>query len=146
MNISLILELTKRDFIERYSGSILGFLWAFIWPLVTMAIYIVVFSKIMGAKLPGNHYTHGYGVYLIAGLAPWLAFSNAIARISSVFVDKKDLITKIRISLPTFPIYIILSETITFVITMLIYVIFLLATGVGLHKTIIFLPFIYLAQ
>jgi lipopolysaccharide transport system permease protein len=146
MNFSLIWELTKRDFVERYSGSVLGLVWAFIWPIVTMAVYIVIFSKIMGAKLPGNHYTYGYGTYLISGLTPWLAFSQTIGRISTIFVDKKDLITKVNISLPTFPFFVVLSESITFGITMGIYVVFLFATDVGLHQTIILLPIVYLAQ
>jgi lipopolysaccharide transport system permease protein len=146
MDIRLVWELTKRDFVERYSGSVLGLVWEFIWPLVTMSVYIVIFSKVMGAKLPGSHYTHGYGVYLIAGLVPWLAFSRTIARTSTLFVDKKALITKIRVSLPVFPLFVILSESITFAISIGLYVVFLLVSDVGIHWLVIFLPFIYLAQ
>jgi lipopolysaccharide transport system permease protein len=146
INKSILIELTKRDFTERYSGSILGMLWTFIWPLVTMLVYFLVFSKIMGAKLPGRTYVHGYGVYLIAGLAPWTTFASTITRISSLFVDKKHLITKINISLPTFPIYIVISETITFIITIFIYFIFLVFLDVGFHKTLLFLPFVFVSQ
>jgi lipopolysaccharide transport system permease protein len=146
MNKDLLIELTKRDFVDRYNGSILGLLWAFIWPIVNMLVYIVVFSKIMGAKLPGNSPLHGYGIYLIAGLTPWIAFTNTIARTSTLFVDKKHLITKIRLSLPTLPLTVVLSETITFIITMGFYIGFLLITGSPIYKTIILLPFIYMAQ
>jgi len=146
MNLHLLIELTKRDFVDRYSGSILGRLWVFLWPLINMAVYMLVFAKIMGAKLPGSTYAHGYGVYLIAGLMPWTAFSQTIARTSTVFLDKKQLITKIKLSLPTLPLFIVMSESIVFLATMLIYLIFLLSSGVGINETFFFIPFIFVAQ
>ncbi len=54
MNYSLIIELAKRDFIERYSGSALGFIWSFIYPLITILIYMIVFGNLMGATQPGD--------------------------------------------------------------------------------------------
>ncbi len=93
MNISLILELTKRDFIERYSGSSLGFIWSFIYPLITILIYMVIFGNLMGARLPGMVSIWGYGVYLIAGLVPWTAFANTVTRSSNVFLEKKHIIS-----------------------------------------------------
>jgi len=146
MNLNLLFELTKRDFADRYSGSILGRLWVFLWPLINMAVYMVVFAKVMGAKLPGSTYAHGYGVYLMAGLIPWTAFSQTIARTSTVFLDKKPLISKVKMSLPTLPLYIVLSESIVFFVSLLIYIVFLLVSGVGLGQSFVFVPLIFLAQ
>ena len=146
MNLNLLIEFTKRDFTERYSGSVLGTLWTFIWPIVNIFIYVVIFSKIMGARLPGKSATFSYGVYLIAGLVPWTAFMNTVLRSTSVFVDKKGIISKIRVSLPYLPLYIVLSETVIFIITISIYIIFLILTGYPLSKSLIFIPLIYLVQ
>lgn len=146
MNLNLLIEFSKRDFTERYSGSILGVAWSFIWPLVNMAIYIIIFSKIMGAKLPGNSTTYGYSIYLVAGLLPWTAFCNTVQRASTVFVDKKHIISKIPISLPLFPLFIVISESFTFLVPLAVFMLFLLATGAPLPKSIVLLPFIYLAQ
>ena len=100
MNFSLIFELAKRDFTERYSGSALGFMWSFIYPLINIVIYIIIFGNLMGARLPGDTSIWGYGVYLISGLVPWTAFTNTVTRASTVFLDKKNIIAKIHVDLP----------------------------------------------
>ena len=121
MNFSLILELAKRDFTERYSGSALGFMWSFIYPLINILIYMIIFGSLMGARLPGTSSIWGYGVYLIAGLVPWTAFANTVTRASTVFLDKKNIIAKIHVDLPTLPLFIVLSESVTFVVTLTIF-------------------------
>lgn len=146
MNFNLILELTKRDFTEKYSGNILGVLWAFIGPLVNIFIYLVIFSKIMGARLPGTSSTSAYGIYLAAGIIPWAAFASTVVRSSAIFVDRKGLISKIRISLPFLPLYIVLSETVIFLITITIYLIILALMGNPISSSIIFIPFIFIIQ
>ena len=99
MRANLILELTKRDFTERYAGSFLGAFWNFIMPAVMIFIYTVIFSRVMKAKMPGVNSTYSFGIYLIAGMLPWTAFSNTILRSASVFLDKKSLIGKMPVSL-----------------------------------------------
>ncbi|HET7307847.1 MAG TPA: ABC transporter permease [Gammaproteobacteria bacterium] len=146
MNRALLLNFTKQDFVDKYSGSIIGVGWAFIWPLVMIAIYIVIFGRIMGARIPGVANVYGYGIYLVAGLVPWTAFTNTVTRVSTIFVDKKPVISKINISLMRLPVYVVVSETITMLITMLLFMVFLLATGFPLHKTLILFPFIYALQ
>lgn len=146
MKFSLIIELTKRDFIERYSGSALGFIWSFIYPLINILIYMIIFGNLMGARLPGTSSIWGYGIYLIAGLIPWTAFANTVTRSSTVFLDKKNIITKIRIDLPKLPLFIVFSETITFVVTLVIFLGILLITGYSFSPYLLFIPVIYLIQ
>ena len=62
MNFSLIIELAKRDFIERYSGSALGFSWSFIYPLINILIYMVIFGSLMGSRLPGDSSVWSYSL------------------------------------------------------------------------------------
>jgi lipopolysaccharide transport system permease protein len=146
LNFSLILELTKRDFIERYSGSALGFIWSFIYPLINILIYMVIFGNLMGARLPGTSSVWGYGVYLISGLIPWTAFANTVTRSSTVFLDKKNIITKIHLDLPTLPLFIVLSETITFIVTLVIFIGVLLVTGFSVSLYLLLIPVIYFIQ
>ncbi len=145
-SVGLILELAKRDLTERYSGATLGVIWNFIYPLVSIVIYVVIFSSIMGARLPGSSSVYSYGIYLVAGIIPWTAFANTISRMSSVYLEKKHIITKIHVDLRTFPAFIVVSETITFAVTMGIFFAFLLATGSEITYLIAFLPLIYLIQ
>ena len=146
MNFSLIVELAKRDFIERYSGSALGFMWSFIYPLINILIYMVIFGTLMGARLPGMTSVWGYGVYLIAGLVPWTAFANTVQRSSTVYIDKKNIIAKIYMDLSTLPLFIVLSESITFFVTLIIFLGILIVTGVSLSLYLLFIPVIYLIQ
>jgi lipopolysaccharide transport system permease protein len=138
--------LTKRDFTERYSGSVLGVFWTFLWPLVNIFVYLVIFSQVMGARLQGSSSTYSYGIYLVAGILPWTAFANTVSRSATVLVDKKHIISKIRVNLSSLPLYVVMSESITFLITLTIYVLFLLATGASVHKTIFLLPAVFLVQ
>ncbi|HET7569608.1 MAG TPA: ABC transporter permease [Gammaproteobacteria bacterium] len=146
MNRALLLNFTKQDFIDKYSGSIIGVGWAFIWPLVMIGIYVIIFGRIMGGRIPGISNVYGYGIYLVAGLVPWTAFSNTVTRTSTVFVDKKPIVSKVNISLLGLPVYVVLSESITMLITMAVFIVFLLATGYPLHKTLVLFPFIYALQ
>jgi lipopolysaccharide transport system permease protein len=146
LNASFIIEITKRDFAERFAGSVLGSLWAIIWPIVNLFIYIVIFGKLMGARLPGTSEMNAYGIYLAAGLIPWLSFSGTISRSASAFIDKKHIITKINTSLPSLLLHINLSETITYLISMLVFFIFLAFREHDFHKSLLLLPFLYCLQ
>jgi lipopolysaccharide transport system permease protein len=146
LNFNLIVDLAKRDFTERYSGSVLGFAWSFIYPLINILIYMIIFGNLMGARLPGMPSMWGYGIYLIAGIVPWTAFANTVTRSSTVFLDKKNIITKIHLDLPTLPLFIVLSETITFIVTLLIFLGILLITGFSFSPYLAFIPVIYFIQ
>jgi lipopolysaccharide transport system permease protein len=147
LSLSFILELTKRDYIERYAGSILGSIWAFIWPLVPLFIYIVVFGKFMGGRLPGNSSVYSYSIYVSAGLIPWMCFSNCITRGCKIFLEKKDIISKVHVSLPSLFIFVHLSEMITLMITFVFFVIFLVVAEYEFTQHLMFLPVVlYLQQ
>ena len=146
MNFSLILELAKRDFTERYSGSALGFMWSFVYPLINILIYMIIFGSLMSARLPGMSSIWGYGVYLIAGLVPWTAFANTVTRASTVFLDKKNIIAKIHVDLPALPLFIVISESVTFVVTLAIFLVILLITGIPLSWYLVLIPLLYLIQ
>jgi len=144
MNIRLILNLTRQDFRDRYAGSILGIFWALINPLVMITIYLMIFSEIMGAKLPGTSNLDSFSIYLISGLLPWLAFSNTLVRTTSVFQDKKNIITKVKVNLKSFPIYIALSESLTFFVSIVVFLIIYFLFLNGKFTLILILPMFFL--
>lgn len=146
LSASFVIELTKRDFKERFAGSVLGSLWALIWPLVSLFIYLVIFGQLMGARLPGTSDMNAYGIYLAAGLIPWTSFANTISRSASTFLDKKHIITKINLSLPSLLLHINLSEAITFLLSLSLLFLYLVARGFSFHPGFLLLPFIYYLQ
>ncbi|MCL2011053.1 MAG: ABC transporter permease [Synergistaceae bacterium] len=146
MRIGLIFELARRDFTERYSGSLLGAAWNLVMPAVMIFIYTVIFSRVMGARMPGISSAYSFGIYLIAGVLPWNAFANTLNRSTGVFIDKKHIISKMPVSLATLPLYIVLSECVTLCIGFSIYFFLLYWIGVGLPRFALLLPFVIVVQ
>lgn len=111
-NRILLKELTKTDFKLRYQGSVLGYLWALLRPLMMFAILYVVFAKLLrfGSDIPH------YPVYLLVGTTMWSFFTECTSQGIQAIVSRGDLIRKI-----CFPKYIVvISATLTAVINMLI--------------------------
>ena len=126
-NRILLKELTKTDFKLRYQGSVLGYLWALLRPLLMFAILYVVFAKLLkiGGDIPH------YPVYLLCGTTMWSFFTECTSQGIQAIVNRGDLLRKI-----CFPKYIVVvSATLTAVINMLINVvvviIFALINGVA---------------
>jgi hypothetical protein len=69
-----------REFKTRYAGSVLGVAWAVIQPLASLAIFYVLFGLILAVRVPGLAASNGYLLHLLAGLAIWLPFTDAIGR------------------------------------------------------------------
>ena len=135
-NRVLLSELTKTDFRLRYQGSVLGYLWALLRPLMMFAILYVVFAKLLrfGGDIPH------YPVYLLTGTTMWSFFTECTSQGIQAMVNRGDLIRKI-----SFPKYIVVvSATLTAVINMLInlvvVIIFALINGVEPNWTWLLVP------
>ena len=128
-NRDLLWNFVIRDFKSRYAGSLLGIFWNVIHPLTSIIIYVVVFSRFMGARLPGTSDVYAYGIYLCAGLLPWNAFAEVISRSTTVFMDQAHLLKKVNIPKKLLGGSIVVSSFINFLIGYSIFLIFLLLTG-----------------
>lgn len=144
--LPLLFEFARRDLWEKYSGSSLGAIWSVIFPLVTVFIFLIIFANIMGARLPGSTNVYSYGIYLVAGVIPWTTFSQVVMRSSTVYLDKKQIISKIHVDLNCFPLYIAISESIIFGITFAIVFAFLFFVGYEFSLVLLLLPVIFIAQ
>lgn len=136
-NRILLKELTKTDFKLRYQGSILGYLWALLRPLMMFAILYVVFAKLLrlGGDIPH------YPVYLLCGTTMWSFFTECTQQGIQAMVNRGDLIRKI-----CFPKYIVVvSATWTAVINMFINLVvvllFAFINGVTPNWTWFLVPF-----
>ena len=135
-NRVLLAELTRTDFKLRYQGSVLGYLWALLRPLMMFAILYVVFGQLLRF---GDDIPH-YPVYLLAGITMWTFFTECTNQGIQAMIIRGDLIRKI-----SFPKYIVVvSATLTAVINMLInlivVIVFALLNGVELSWTWLLVP------
>ena len=91
----LVWEMTRREIIERYRGQMLGSLWALGLPLLTMGIYVFAFLILFQGHLPGSSSSLGYAVFVLAGLAPWMAVQEAVGRGPTAILSNANLVKQI---------------------------------------------------
>jgi len=88
----LFAVLAWRDLSVRYKQTVIGVLWALVRPVLTMAVFTVVFGRI--AALPSDGITP-YPLMVFAGMLPWTLFSTGLADASSSLINNANLITKV---------------------------------------------------
>jgi len=91
----LLWQLSVRAFLSRNAGSVLGLLWPFLNTAVQLALYWVVFSKLIGIRLAQGS-SVSFGLYLMVGLVPYIAASDALTRSTSLFRTNRTLIQRVR--------------------------------------------------
>lgn len=109
---SLLFQLVRRDFEQRFVGSVAGWLWGIIHPLVLLGSWTFVFSTCLHVKLPAGQ-PGNYPLYLFAGMLPWLLFSETVQRSSSSLVEQASLITKTVFPAEMAPLAVFLSSLVS---------------------------------
>ena len=125
-----ILSSVKREFQVRYMNSVLGGLWAIINPMAMIAVYTLIFSQLMQARLPGQTGTsYAYGIYLCSGLLLWTLFSEIAGRNTQIFLEQGNLIKKMNFPKICLPVIVSLTAFLNFGIVFLLFLGFLAITS-----------------
>lgn len=101
---SFIFSSIKNDLINRFSRSKLGGLWVILNPLSQVAIYALILSNVLSAKLPGIDNKYAYSIYLMSGLLAWNLFNEIILRSLNMFIDNGNLMKKMQFPRSAIPI------------------------------------------
>lgn len=102
----LILNLSRNDFKNRFSGSYLGITWAFVQPIVVVIIYWFVFE--VGFKsAPMNDFP--FLLWLIAGIVPWFFFNESLLNATNTFLEYSYLVKKVVFKISILPVVKIMS-------------------------------------
>ena len=107
-NRRLIWDLAKADFKARYASSYLGTFWAFVQPVITVAIYVFVFQ--FGFRAGATSSGYPYLLYLVGGICPWFFFSEAWMSATGCLVDYSYLVKKVVFKIDVLPMIKILSS------------------------------------
>jgi len=120
----LIQSLVARELKARYRGSVLGFFWSFINPLLLLLIYSFVFSVV----LPGTHpkEIEPYALFMFCGILPWTWFSSSLAESANVLISGGNLIKKVLFPAEVLPIVTVLANMVHFFLGLPILAIFLI--------------------
>lgn len=92
---SLFVELTKRDFAERYKGSLIGVGWSFIQPIFLLIVYTIVFALILRSRWGFEGNTTDFVFLLFSGLIVFNAFSECLIRSPSLITNSPNLAKKV---------------------------------------------------
>lgn len=135
-NRILLRELVVTDFKLRYQGSVLGYLWSLLKPLMLFTILYFVFVRFLKFGAGEEHFV----VSLLLGIVLWTFFTEATGQGMAAIVSRGDLIRKIN-----FPKYIIvisgtISALINLILNLLVVFVFIFVNDVDIKWSILLLP------
>ncbi len=126
----LILDLANKDFKSRYAASYLGIIWAFVQPIVTVSIYILVFQvgfkQGIGRDVP-------FALWLTIGIVPYLFFQEALLSATNSLLEFSYLVKKVVFKISVLPIVKIISAAYVHLFFMGLAVVVYLCFGMTPH-------------
>jgi ABC-type polysaccharide/polyol phosphate export permease len=133
----LVESLVSRELKARYRGSVLGFFWSFVNPLLLLLVYVAVFTVI----LPARHLaaTEPYALFLFCGILPWSFFSASLLESSGVLIAGGNLIKKVLFPAEILPVVTVFTNLVQFLLGLPVLLAFLAAYG-KLQASALLLP------
>ena len=141
---SLVAQLVRRDFRQRYVGSAAGWIWGVVHPLVLLLSWTFIFQVCLKVKLPPEALTQNYVMYLFCGMLPWLLFQETVLRSAPSMVEQANLITRTVFPAEVLPVTIFLSSLIHHLIAVALVVVASIAFLGSVSPMILLLP-VYMA-
>lgn len=136
----LLQNLIVRDLKVRYKNSALGVLWSLLNPLLMAVVFSMVFKRAFGGDL------RQYYVFFLVGIMPWNFFNGSLLAGTTAMVNNAALIKKVHFPRELLPVAAVLSNLVNFLITLIVLLIFLYASGLHLTVNALWLPVILLTQ
>lgn len=104
----LVALLVKRDFVAFYKQTVLGPLWFAIQPILTTAVYVLLFNKVASVPTDGAPPI----LFQMAGITCWLYFSEVLLKTSDTFITNANIFGKVYFPRIVIPVSIVLSSMI----------------------------------
>ncbi len=137
----MIFSLVRRDLQGRYKGSVLGFFWTFLNPLLQLGVYTLVFSVIMKNNIKDFY------LFLFVALVPWIFFSTSVSGGASVIWSQQDMVKKIYFPRQVLPLAFVTSQFVNMVLSLLVVFFVLIISRKGIHiYAILYLPIIMMVE
>jgi len=135
-NRALLAELVRTDFKLRYQGSVLGYAWSLLKPLLMFGILYIVFVRFL--KVGGD--IDNYPIYLLIGIVLWNFFIEMTSQSLGAIVARGDLIRKIRIPRWIIIISASVSALINLMLNLIVVAIFIMFSDVAIRPVIVWFP------
>lgn len=136
----LLYSLVIRDLRGRYKGSVLGFFWTFLNPLLLMLTYSIVFGYFLQVNAPA------YPVFILSGLLPWIWFSTALLQGSTSILEGASYVGKTIFPTPVLPLVPVLAGMVNYLLSLPLLLLLLLAFRLPLGWGLVCFPVLVLIQ
>ena len=144
-NRGLLWELTKRDFVSRYKGSVFGLAWSLFNPLLMLAIYTFVFSVAFKARWGGADENQvNFAIVLFSGLIVHALFAECLVRAPTLIVMNTNYVKKVVFPLEILPLMTMGSALGNFMVSFIVLMFFCILSGTPLHPAGLLLPILLL--
>lgn len=141
----LIWRLVAREVSQRFKGSVLGLAWAVLTPLLTAAVFTLIFTGVFPQRWPGRSGSSlDFALILLVGMAVHGVLAEALGRAPQIIVSNASYVTKVVFPLEVLPVVITLASLVNFAITLMLVLLGNLAVNGSFHATALFLPLILL--
>lgn len=145
-NWSLIRSLVRRDIAGRYRGSYAGVFWTVIHPLLMMVTYYFVFGIVLRARFGSDARPSSFVLYFLAGMLPWLAFSEAVGRAAGVVPAHATFVKKLVFPVEILPVNLAVAGLVSELFGALIFGAGLWYFGRPFSATMLYLPLLVIPQ
>ncbi|MFQ3582867.1 MAG: ABC transporter permease [Chloracidobacterium sp.] len=136
----LLHSLVMRDLRGRYKGSVLGFLWTFLNPLLLMLTYSVVFGYFLQVNAAA------YPAFILSGLLPWIWFSTALLQGSTSILEGASYVGKTIFPTPVLPLVPVLAGMVNYLLSLPLLLILLLFFKLPVGWGLVCFPVLVLIQ
>lgn len=136
----LVFSLVSRDLKVKYKGSVLGFFWSLLNPLVMLVVYTIAFKYIIRIRV------ENFPVFFLCAFLPWSFLASSLSMSVGSIKDNGNLIKKVYFPREVLPLSIVLSNLVQFLLTFLILIPALLLFKIQLGLPLLFLPVIIIFQ
>lgn len=143
---NLIWNLTQREVIGRYRGSILGIFWSLFNPLLMLGVYTFVFGVVFGNRWPlsSTDSKVEFAVILFMGLIVYGIFSESVSRAPGLILSQPNFVKKVVFPLEILALVNLGSAVFHALVSFLVLQLFILFSPIPFNWTSLFLPFVLL--
>lgn len=137
----MIISLVKRDLKSRYKGSVLGFFWMFLNPLLQLCVYTVVFSIIMRMNIDKFY------LFLFVALVPWIFFSTCLSAGTGVIFSQQDMVKKIYFPREVLPLSFTISQFVNMLLCFVVIFVVVFFSGITISPiALLCLPLVMIIE
>lgn len=140
----VFLEFAKRDVAGRYSGSHLGLFWSFFNPLLMLGVYTLAFREFLGMRWSSTDTRADFSLMIFCGMIVHSLLAECLTRAPTSIVGNTNLVKKVVFPLAILPCVTVASALFHACLSILVLLLFVLASQHVVNITVLYLPLVYL--